>query len=155
MFLTHSANTHPMSKWIERSEISYWSAVELALSVPWFVVQLRKNPTLKETSDLLLASVDELLRLVRAQTPQECEVTSVCLVSPSHMNGGPGWKLEPLAALWEAEEPDGVGQTTDVYELASGTCYAHSALGTPVDCLRKIQLIAEFRKEPTAAAHVV
>lgn len=145
MFLTHSANTHPMSKWIQSSEITYWSAVELAVSVPWFMVQLRKNSTLKETSDMLLSGVDDLLRLMETQVSDECEVTSVSLVSPAHMNGGTGWKLEPLAALWEAEEPDAEGQTADVYELTSGTCYARSALGTPLDSLRKVQVIADFR----------
>ncbi len=145
MFLTHSSNTHPMSKWIQSSEITYWSAVELAVSVPWFMVQLRKNSTLKETSDMLLSGVDDLLRLMETQASDECEVTSVSLVSPAHMNGGTGWKLEPLAALWEAEEPDAEGQTADVYELTSGTCYARSALGTPLDSLRKVQVIADFR----------
>lgn len=145
MFLTHSANTHPMSKWIQSSETSYWSAVELAVSVPWFMVQLRKNSTLQETSDMLLSGVDDLLRLMETQASDECEVTSVSLVSPAHMNGGPGWKLEPLAALWEAQEPDAEGQTADVYELASGICYARSALGTPLDSLRKVQVIADFR----------
>jgi hypothetical protein len=145
MFFTHSANTHPMSKWIESSEITYWSAVELAVSVPWFMVQLRKNSTLKETSDMLLSGVDDLLKLMETQVSDECEVTSVSLVSPAHMNGGTGWKLEPLAALWEAEEPDAEGQTADVYELTSGTCYARSALGTPLDSLRKVQVIADFR----------
>lgn len=145
MFLTHSANTHPMSKWIESSEITYWSAVELALSVPWFMVQLRRNSTRKETSDMLLSGVEELLRFMETQALDECEVTSVSLASPAHMNGGTGWKLEPLAALWEAEEPDAEGQTADVYELASGTCYARSALGTPLDSLRKVQVIADFR----------
>ncbi|WP_157443497.1 hypothetical protein [Curvibacter lanceolatus] len=134
-----------MSKWIQSSEITYWSAVELAVSVPWFMVQLRKNSTLKETSDMLLSGVDDLLRLMETQASDECEVTSVSLVSPAHMNGGTGWKLEPLAALWEAEEPDAEGQTADVYELTSGTCYARSALGTPLDSLRKVQVIADFR----------
>lgn len=145
MFLTHSANTHPMSKWIESSEITYWSAVELALSVPWFMVQLRRNSTPKESSDMLLSGIQELLQLVETQSADACEVTSVSLVSPAHMNGGTGWKLEPLAALWEAEEPDAEGQTADVYELASGTFYARSALGTPLGNLRKIQVIADFR----------
>lgn len=134
-----------MSMWIESSEITYWSAVELAVSVPWFMVQLRKKSTLKESSDMLLSGVQDLLRLMETQAAGDCEVTSVSLVSPAHMNGGTGWKLEPLAALWEAEEPGGQGQTTDVYELASGTCYARSALGTPTDSLRKVQVIADFR----------
>lgn len=134
-----------MSKWIQSSEITYWSAVELAVSVPWFMVQLRKNSTLMETSEMLLSGVDDLLKLMETQASDECEVTSVSLVSPAHMNGGSGWKLEPLAALWEAEEPDAEGQTADVYELASGICYARSALGTPLDSLRKVQVIADFR----------
>lgn len=134
-----------MSQWIKSSEISYWSAVELAMSVPWFLVQLRKNPALRETSDMLLPGVQELLRLVEMQSIEECELTSVSLVSPAHMNGGTGWKLEPLAALWEAEEPDAEGQMADVYELASGAYYARSALGTPLDSLRKVQVIADFR----------
>lgn len=145
MFLTHSANTHPISMLVERTEITYWSAVELAVSAPWFMVQLRKKSALKETSDMLLSGVDDLLRLMETHPSDECEVTSVSLVSPAHMNGGTGWKLEPLAALWEAEEPDGEGQIADVYELASGTCYARSALGTPLDSLRKVQVIADFR----------
>lgn len=145
MFLTHSSNAHPMSKWITSSEISYWSAIELAMSVPWFMVQLRKRSTQKETSDMLLAGVQDLLKLMETQASEECEVTSVSLVSPAHMNGGTGWKLEPLAALWSAEEPDAEGQTADVFELASGACYARSALGTPLDSLRKVQVIADFR----------
>lgn len=145
MFLTHSSNAHPMSKWFTSSEITYWSAVELATNVPWFLVQLCKSSTPKETSDMLLSGVQDLLRLIETQASDECEVTSVSLVSPAHMNGGAGWKLEPLAALWAAEEPDAEGQTADVYELASGTCYARSALGTPLESLRKVQVIADFR----------
>ncbi len=115
------------------------------MSVPWFLVQLRKNSAPQETSDMLLPGVDELLRFVEMQSSEDCVLTSVSLISPAHVNGGTGWKLEPLAALWEAEEPDAEGQMADVYELASGAYYARSALGTPLDSLRKVQVVADFR----------
>lgn len=81
---------------------------------------------------LLLSNVDQVAHFLTRDNP-DLSVNSAYIVTPGHVNGGPGWAMDKLLKIWNAREPDATEQQVTVYETVSGKRYCDSFLGTSVN----------------------
>ncbi len=66
----------------------------------------------------------------------------VYLVSPNHMNGGKGWKMETLKEIYMGYERDSkYEQEVYIFVLDNGNRYAHSYMDSAEDDLTRKKLI--------------
>lgn len=150
MFITNQAFKSPISQLLGNPDEQYWAAAELALCHPWFLVTFRHTQetdatdTLEITRTILLSNVTDVEHWAHQEQGGSMQLESVLLVSPGHLNGTDGWRMEPLSAVWTAEEPSTGGQMVDIYETRAGVKYVHSMLGTQIGELHNETLRFRF-----------
>lgn len=149
MIITNSAFSLPFFNLLGGPDEQHWAAAELALCLPWFVVTLRQDETVDGeaaviTRTMLLSEVNDIERLVSQDADGPLQVESVLLVTPGHLNGTQGWKMESLNAVWVAEDPLDAGQVVEIFETKTGVKYSRSMLETPIEELRNETLRFRF-----------
>lgn len=82
---------------------------------------------------MLVSEIADVEGLAQMEVASRLQLDSVLIVTPGAFNGTSQWKMEPLRAVWRAEEPSELGQLVHIYETAEGTTYADSMLATPVN----------------------
>ncbi|MGB4782667.1 MAG: hypothetical protein WBH61_11650, partial [Candidatus Methylomirabilis sp.] len=116
MFITNDAFISPISSLLGNPAEHYWAAAELALCRPWFLVTFRHTQVtdganaFEMTRTMLLSNVKDIESWAQQENGGSMQLESVLLVSPGPLNGTQGWKMEPLSAVWTAEEPSAEGQ---------------------------------------------
>ncbi len=104
-----------------------WSGVELALKKPWFVMTINQSELAKDGEevvhrrDIIVANVAEIEQLAQQEGDRLRKIDSAMIVIPNWINGMGAWTMEPLAAVWEADEPDAPGAPVEICETQSGT----------------------------------
>ncbi|MDO8777963.1 MAG: hypothetical protein Q7K57_56455 [Burkholderiaceae bacterium] len=150
MFITNDAFRSPISSLLGNPAEQYWAAAELALCRPWFLVTFRHTQAKDDadafemTRTMLLSNVKDIECWVQQEKGGSLQLESVLLVSPGPLNGTQSWKMEPLSAVWTAEEPSAAGQVVDIYETKAGVKYARSMLDTPIEDLHNETLRFRF-----------
>ena len=150
MFITNNAFRSPISSLLGNLDAQYWTAAELALCRPWFLVKFRytqetdDTDTFEMTRTMLLSNLTDVELWALQEQGGSMQLESVLLVSPGHLNGTDDWKMEPLSAIWTAEEPSTGGQIVDIYETRAGVKYVHSMLETQIEELRNETLRFRF-----------
>ncbi len=96
---------------------------------------------------MLMSNISDVEALTQLDVASPLQLDSVFIVTPGHFNGTSQWKMEPLRAVWRAEEPSALGQLADIYETAEGVTYADSMLATPLKRLRKKVLHHTFPQQ--------
>jgi phage terminase large subunit-like protein len=81
---------------------------------------------------MLLSNVKDIERMAHRETRAPLHFESVLIITPGDLNGTSGWKMEPLHAVWFAEEPSAAGQVAEIYETTAGVKYARSMHETPI-----------------------
>ncbi len=104
----------------------YWVGVELALKTPWFLLTV-KQTELGEgwedvvfRRDILVTTVAEVERFAQLEGDRSQKFESAMIVIPNWINGTGTWTMEPLAAVWVADEPDAPGAPVEICETKSG-----------------------------------
>ena len=149
MFITTSAFRSPLSDLLRDPTEQYWVAAELALQHPWFLVTFRHSElnedgnAFEANRTMLLSNVRDVENLAQQETGGTLHFESAYVITPGHLNGTDGWKMEPLNAVWMAEEPSAVGQVAEIYETRAGLKHVRSMLETPIEELRNA--IVRFR----------
>lgn len=141
MFITNHAYRSPVSDILGSASDTYWRAMELTLLSPWFIVSFRQAESIDDEyfdigRTVLLADTEELELFVQDSHGGLLSVDSVQIMTPGHINGTSGWKMDLLRAVWTAPEPECDGFTADVFETDDGKWYVRSNLGTQVDDLK-------------------
>lgn len=136
MFIAQESFRSPTSQLFAQLGESHFSAAELALEVIWFVVacitsETHEGETYRFRRTLLLAYPEQ----VRAFLEAESEVIDIHIVTPNHVNGTAGWRMDLLTKVWNANEPKEKAAYTYVFETEAGHRYSNSAVGTPVEQL--------------------
>lgn len=150
MLITDNAFRSPVSNLLGDPAAHYWKAAELALCHPWFLVTFLHTESgdgedaFAITRTMLLFNVEDVENMAQQETGGSLQFESVQVITPGHLNGTGGWKMEPLDAVWTAKEPSVAGQVVEIYETKAGVKYAVSMLGTPVDELRNVTLWLRF-----------
>ena len=151
MFITNNAFKARFHNLLGDPADHFWVAAELALSNPWFLVRFRITETAEgedacpRTRTMLLTDVQDVESMAKNEPDEPLlQLESVQIVSPGHLNGTEGWKMEPLTAVWTAEEPSDARHLVHIYEIEGGVRYATSGLETPIDELRNETLWLQF-----------
>jgi hypothetical protein len=130
MFNTKEDFKSPLSALMAVDGYTSWRAAELALDVPWFmVVFLQPVPTghdepLIRSRTMMFAHIEDVENLIGMHAKGQVEIVSVLVVTPRHINGSQSWKMEPLKAVWMAEERSVPGHTAEIYETDEGVEYS-------------------------------
>jgi hypothetical protein len=112
MFLTykeHKAAFNPFG-----DGLTHWRAAELALHRPWFLVSISHPDSTEDDSfrvnrTMLMSSISDVEALTQPDASTKLQLDSVYIVTPGHLNGSSQWRMDPLKAVWKAEEPSGPG----------------------------------------------
>ena len=81
-----------------------WHWVELSLQLPWFLVTFTiESDDQQVTRHILIAELRDVKDFFRLEDPT-LNICSVCLVSPSYMNGTSTYQMGELAAAWIGKE---------------------------------------------------
>ena len=156
MFITDNAFKSPISGLFGECEEQYWLAAEVALQHPWFLVTFRQKEPIDDVDaieikrTMLLADVADVECLAQQEAGGLQQFESAQVVTPGHLNGTDGWKMDPLAAVWTAEEPAEPGQAVEILETRAGVKYARSMLETPIGELRNQTLRCRFPAQKKA-----
>ena len=147
MFITYKEHQTPLNPF--GNGLTHWKAAELALQRPWFLVSISQPDSIDDDSfrvsrTMLVSNIADVEGLAQMGGANQLQLDSVFIVTPGHFNGTSQWKMEPLRAVWRAEEPSEFGQLADIYETAEGVTYVDSMLDTPVRRLREKILLRTF-----------
>lgn len=154
MFLTNNVFKLPLQSMFSGAEGTYWSAVEISLKTPLFLVSFR-NPLDGARVDrtLLFSHLEQVEQLADLERTGELELDSVVLVSAKNLNGTENWKTDRLAAVWTAAEPDHPEQNAFVFETCTGNEYLRSSLGTRISRLKERRLLIRFPVDGSPASN--
>lgn len=106
-----------------------WFSVELALNSPWYLMTANHTERLEDREvavyrrNIMVSQVCELERLAQLEGQSDLKFESAMIVLPELINGKETWTMEPLVAVWEAEEPDAPGAIVEICETKSGAKY--------------------------------
>ncbi|MDP1740978.1 hypothetical protein [Polaromonas sp.] len=147
MFVTYKEHKAPLNPFGDG--LAHWRAAELALQRPWFLVSLTQPESIDDDSSrvsrtMLVSNITDVEGLAQMEENGGLQLDSVFIVTPGPFNGTSQWKMEPLRAVWSAEEPSQIGQLADLYETAEGATYADSLLATPLKSFHKRVLYRTF-----------
>ena len=141
MFITYEAHKSPLSG-LFGDKASHWRAVEIALNRTWYLVSVQQfesdaKDSLAVQSTMLLGNLDEVEKLTLAHNDVgQFRIESIQVVTPSHINGSNEWKMDVLASVLSAEDPEEHDQPVDVLVTREGVHYADSWVRTPLEKLR-------------------
>ena len=126
-----------------------WPRMCLQSSDEWFVVDVhddssdaKKTPTKSKT--FLFPGVNELADFAVVRPPSTGMIIAVSIVTPGYRNYSEGWKIDQLAAVWDAQEP-WLPQSAQIYETVDGRFYVNSRIGTALDLLVERTLRLRFK----------
>ena len=126
-----------------------WPRIRLQSSDEWFVVDMHadstdtdKTPTKSKT--FLFPGLSELEDFVAIRPPSTGIIIAVFIVTPGYRNYSEGWKIDQLAAVWDAQEP-WLPQSAQIYETVDGRFYVNSCIGTALDLLVERTLRLRFK----------
>lgn len=128
MFQTADSSRNPIFSSLAGEGRHVWSAVTLPLNRPWFFVPYTSlTEDGPHTSSIMVDSTSQITELT-CLIGDQFRLDDVLLVSPGWVNHTDGWKMEPLEAVWEGQDPIR-GTKVQMFCLTDGRRY----LGTPMD----------------------
>lgn len=151
MFVTDENHKHPMSQLLGGDGVGIWQAVEVELYRPWFVIEFEQPAEecdgARLSRTMLSARVDDILGLSALSAQGGVLLKSVAMVAPYATNPSGNWRMDPLVAIWEADEPSEPGMQAKLFEKADGGFYVDSAFGSPLECFTDMRPLVAL---PTA-----
>lgn len=132
MFITNTAFKSTLSGLLSGPGEAHWRAVELALNKPWYLVTMREIDAMHEDEEfvilrtVLASNVADVEHLAQKKSDGLPRFDSVQIITPDRINGTGTWKMEPLSAVWVAEEPAAPGSVVEICETQTGLKYVTS-----------------------------
>lgn len=122
MFMTYRSSEIEIGKFFGEADTQYWCLTEMSLYCCWFLVaavQKQRKESFRRT--FLITSTQELEWML-SSVSSKFWISDVQIVTPSYMNGGERWKMEPLlqARLCVDDQDD---YQMLVYEVEGGEIY--------------------------------
>ena len=143
MFQTNKAAEVFIPVELSNNEIQAWDYVQYRLHMYWLQVTYGiVNDNGEESHNTIFLT--HLEHLTQLKSISGLIFYDVYLVSPNHMNGGKGWKMESLKEIYVAFEPDSeYEQEAHIFILDNGNRYVHSYIDSKEDDLKQKKLIFE------------
>jgi hypothetical protein len=141
MFITNTALRSQIPNPFSSPEEQYWLAVELALHNSFFLVTIREMESIRgvnvplRLNTMLVANVIDIERLAQQNADSLLQFVSAMIMTPARINGTGTWKMEPLTAVWVADEPEVTGAKVEICETNSGAKYITSISNASLDKL--------------------
>jgi hypothetical protein len=126
MFITYNPWKSKANVFMSTSNQQFWSGVELALKKPWFFMTISQTELVEGSEEIvflrniMVANVAEIEQIAQQEGEQLLKLESAMIVIPNSINGTETWTMEPLAAVWVADEPDAPGSPVEICETQSG-----------------------------------
>jgi hypothetical protein len=150
MFITNKAFRSSISAILADPVEQRWTVTEMPVDLPWFLVTFRHvesidgSDAFEITRTVLLSDLKDLEPWAHLETEGSLHLESVQVITPGYVNGTHDWKMDPLKAVWTAEEPSVAGEIVEIYETTAGVKYAYSFLETPISELQNETLQNRF-----------
>ncbi len=118
-----------------------WTAAELALQQTWFLVYFEQLDTSEEDGfgygrTVLVTDFRSVEQLINIGPEDGILLKSVHILTPGHVNGTEGWKMDRLGVVWVGRDPNSEYIPMDVFETTSGERYSASFFGLSADELQ-------------------
>lgn len=127
MFITHNTWKLKVLDFFRESDQNYWSGVELGLRKPWFLMTIsfkessEGSPDIEYLRDVMVANVSDMEAYIREDAKGRNKIISAMIVIPTNDSDDKTmWKIEPLAAIWTANESNDPKNSVDICETQSG-----------------------------------
>lgn len=111
--------------------LAHWHAVSRVLGSHWYHVTIEITCEGNPTEVVLLINDERRLQAAYNYQDDEALITDVQVVTPAYMNGGKGWRMEPLKRVSLGENQDEC--SVCVIEVESGAVY-HDSHCEGFDC---------------------
>lgn len=149
MFITRNAQKSPIAALFLEDGEAGWPSTELALQQLWFLVQLEESdPDDAEFScnrTVLLFDFRSVEQFLLSGQSDDVRMKSAYIVTPEHVNGGKGWKMDQLRAVWQGREPVGeYERPMDIFETVSGEKYPASFSSVSIEEMVTDKIKFEF-----------
>ena len=150
MFITNASFRSEISDTLCEPDDQYWLAVELLMHKHWFVVTIRQMELIDgkrvpvRLRNILLANVSDIERLAQQDNEALTQFESAMIMIPVRHNGTGTWKMEPLVAVWVADEPEAPGKIVEIYETQSGAKFLTAFSTASLDELKNQTLRYRF-----------
>ncbi|WP_062389406.1 hypothetical protein [Pseudomonas abietaniphila] len=79
--------------------LAHWHAISRVLRTHWYHVTVRMALEGRHTEVELMINDEQRLGSALASQDSSTRITDVQVVTPAYMNGGEGWRMEPLTSL--------------------------------------------------------
>ena len=149
MFITNDAFRDPFSNMFYGDGDTCWKAVELILHQSWFLVSFAQEGTGSEKGiefgrNMLMSNFQQVEQLLELKSQDGLRVNSVNIITPSHVNGTDGWRMDKVSAVWLGKTPSMESQLIEVFETSSGQKFSISSLGVPASQMTLERLKVQF-----------
>jgi len=143
MFQTHKSAEIPIPIELSNNEFRVWSYVQYKLNMYWLqVAYIYIDEHGDEQSNTIF--VTELEHLLQLNNESDITLYDIYLISPNHLHGGKGWKMETLKEIHIGYEPDAeYEQEAHIFVLDNKNRYVHSYMDSTEDELTKKKVIFE------------
>ena len=153
MFITHASSRYSFPGNLISEDEQYWHTVGFMIEASWFLVRIRQKESFPDNSQhqtlttMLVANISGVESLAKQDENLTLKFESAQIITPGYLNGTGAWKIDPLKAVWTAEDPSNPGIKMDICETTSGDKYAVSIGSSPIEKLFNQKLRYQF---PTA-----
>lgn len=150
MFITHSASKYSFPGNLISEHEQYWHTVGFMIEASWFLVRIRHHESFPDNSKLqtlntmLVANIADVENLAKQDENLTLKFESAQIVTPGYLNSTGAWKIDPLKAIWTADDPSNPGIKVDICETTSGDRYVVSICSSPIDKLFNQKLRYQF-----------
>ncbi len=141
MFITRDAYKSRTAAFLLGEGEAGWSVTELALKQTWFLVELEdfdevNDPAFPCIQTLLLFDFKSVEHFILTNTKRSRRLKCVHIVTPGHVNGSDGWKMDQLRAVWQGRDAvNDCASRMDIFETMCGKKYPASCSSLPVEDL--------------------
>lgn len=150
MFFTYTDWKSKIHDFLCPPNQQYWLSVELALKTPWFLMTVNQTEVVEgrevvvHKRNIMVGNVADLERLAQQDGNRLLKFESAMIMIPDWINGTGTWTMEPLAAVWVADEPEAPGEIVEICETQSGEKFVTTFGACPMDKLTNQTLRYRF-----------
>ncbi|MBD8682320.1 hypothetical protein [Pseudomonas sp. CFBP 13719] len=101
--------------------LSHWHEVSRVLKTHWYHVTLRGQHDGRSIELSLMVDSEPWLQKLLVSQDEDAGIIDIQVMTPSWMNGGKRWQMEPLAKVTHGE--DKAGCSVFLIEVESGATY--------------------------------
>lgn len=150
MFTTYNTWKSTKHDFLCTPSQQFWTSVELGLKKPWFVMTVSQTESsegsegIEYLRDFMVANVADIEIFAQEDVTGRHRLVSAMIVIPNAKSGAGAWSMEPLAAIWAADEPEAPGAPVEICETQSGAKFVTTFGACSLEKLTNQTLLYRF-----------